>query len=60
MAKAKQEDVQEPKFPKQSILKFKRYQEQRDLLGALLDDRYEYSLQEVDAAIDEFRKRKVK
>lgn len=58
--KTKQDAAKEPKFPKQSILRFKRFEEHRDLLGALLDDRYEYTLKEAEAAIETFRKGKVK
>lgn len=51
---------EEPKFNKEQILKSKKYRESIDLIGALLDDRKEYSLREVDEQIKQFKKREVK
>ena len=50
----------ETKYKKQELLKAERYRERKDLVGALLKDCREYSLEEVDAVIDKFVKGKVK
>ena len=50
----------ETKYKKQELLKAERYRERKDLVGALLKDGREYSLEEVDAVIDKFMKGKVK
>ncbi len=50
----------ETKYKKQELLKAERYRERKDLVGALLKDGREYSLEEVDAVIDKFVKGKVK
>lgn len=49
-----------PKFTKESILKFERYQERRDLLSALLKDGERYTTKEVDTLIAKFMKGRVK
>lgn len=48
----------EVKFTKENILKSKRYQNRKDLLNVILEDK-EYSFSEVDALIDKFMKGKV-
>lgn len=47
-------------FAKEKIVKFKRYRNRIDLLKALLDDNKAYTMDEVDALIDNFMKGKVK
>ncbi len=47
-------------FTKEKIVKFKRYRNRIDLLKALLDDNKAYTMDEVDALIDNFMKGKVK
>ncbi len=54
------EAVNLPKFTKDSILKFERYQERRDLLRALLVDGERYTTKEVDTLIAKFMKGRVK
>ena len=51
---------EERKFKKQELLQAERYQGKRDLVSALLEDDREYSLSEVDAAIEKFMKGKVR
>jgi hypothetical protein len=59
--KIKDSDViEEITFTKEKIIKFKRYSNRIDLLNALLDDNKAYTLDEVDALIDNFMKGKVK
>lgn len=48
----------EIKFTKKNILKSKKYQNRKDILNVLLEDK-EYSFSEVDALIDKFMKGKV-
>ena len=52
--------VEKMKFTKQQILEAKKYANRKDLVGALLEEGKTYSLSEVDAAISDFMKRKVK
>lgn len=52
--------VEKMKFTKQQILEAKKYANRKDLVGALLEEGENYSLSEVDAAISDFMKRKVK
>ena len=47
-------------YNKENILNFKRYRNRVDLLNALLEDNKAYTIDEVDALIDEFMKGKVK
>ena len=47
-------------FPKEQLLRSQRYAKRRDLLGALLEDGKWYTLEEVDTAIENFMKGKVK
>lgn len=49
-----------PKHSKEQLLRSNRYANQRDLIGALLEDDKQYTLAEVDTAIDNFMKGKVK
>ena len=59
--KIKDSDViEEFTFTKEKIIKFKRSSNRIDLLNALLDDNKAYTLDEVDALIDNFMKGKVK
>ncbi|MDO4754183.1 MAG: hypothetical protein Q4A41_04190 [Bacillota bacterium] len=47
------------KFEKKQIINSERYEEDRDLLSALLDDTELYSLEEVDVIIEKFKKRRI-
>ncbi len=47
------------KFLKKKLIASSRYKENRDLLGVLLEEEQEYSIQEADSYINEFLKRKV-
>lgn len=49
-----------PKHSKEQLLRSNRYAHRRDLIGALLEDDKQYTLAEVDTAIDNFMKGKVK
>lgn len=49
-----------PKYTKAQILASARFSDRRDLLGAVLDDKGEYTLDEIDKAIKDFLKGKVK
>ena len=51
---------EERKFKKQELLQAECYPGKRDLVSALLEDDREYSLSEVDAAIEKFMKGKVR
>lgn len=48
------------KFSKEQLLRSVRYRKRRDLIGALLRDGGEYTLEEVDAKIENYMKGKVK
>lgn len=48
------------KFSKERLLRSVRYRKRRDLIGALLRDGGEYTLEEVDAKIENYMKGKVK
>lgn len=48
------------RYAKGQILKSKRFSDQRDLLGAILEDEKAYSLEEVDAEIDGYKRKAVK
>lgn len=48
----------EIKYTKNNILNSKKYQNRKDLLNVLLEDK-EYSFKEVDVLIDKFMKGKV-
>lgn len=47
------------KFPKETILKTKRFASVRDILHAILDDEKEYTMDEVEKAVDKWMKGKV-
>ena len=57
MAKTKKEDdaKEMPVFTKESLLNSKKYMFQKDLLNILLNDGKEYTLEEVDKKINEFK-----
>ena len=57
MAKTKKEDdaKEKPVFSKESLLNSKKYMFQKDLLNILLKDGKEYTLEEVDKKINEFK-----
>ncbi len=56
MAKTKKEEAKEmPVFTKESLLNSKKYMFQKDLLNILLKDGKEYTLDEVDKKINEFK-----
>ena len=58
----KKEPVQEAesKFSKDQLLKSERYQQRRDLLSALLDEKNSYSHSDVEQIINDFMKGTVK
>ena len=62
MAKTKKEDdaKEKPVFTKESLLNSKKYMFQKDLLNILLDDDKEYTLEEVEKKINEFKTGKIK
>ena len=62
MAKTKKEDEakEKPVFTKESLLNSKKYMFQKDLLNILLDDDKEYTLEEVEKKINEFKTGKIK
>ena len=62
MAKTKKEDEAKEKlvFSKESLLNSKKYMFQKDLLNILLDDDKEYTLEEVEKKINEFKTGKIK
>ena len=56
MAKTKKDEAKEmPVFTKESLLNSKKYMFQKDLLNILLKDGKEYTLDEVDKKINEFK-----
>ena len=56
MAKLKKDEAKEmPVFTKESLLNSKKYMFQKDLLNILLKDGKEYTLNEVDKKINEFK-----
>ena len=48
------------KYTKEQLLKAKRYSQRKDLINALLEDNRQYTIDEVDAAIENFLKGKVR
>lgn len=56
---AKEPETTERKFSKAQLLKSAQYQDQRDLLCALLKGEQRYSLTEVNKRIQEFLKREM-
>ena len=50
----------EPKFTKEALVNSKRFQNERDIVSALLKDDVEYTISEVDSMIAEYMKGKVK
>lgn len=51
--------AQEPQFPKDALLRSRRFRRDCDLVAALLEDGKEYTVSEVDVIIANFRKGKV-
>ncbi len=51
---------QEEKYNKMQLIKSEKYLYQKDLISAVLEDNKQYTLTEVDTAIENFRKRMVK
>ncbi|MCI1999557.1 MAG: hypothetical protein LKJ75_02550 [Clostridia bacterium] len=63
MAKSKNDTVsikKEQVFVKSQILKSKKYTESADLLNAVLDDGRAYTFDEIDKAIENFKKKNFK
>ena len=48
-----------PKLKKEALLRAKKYAGQRDVLAALLKDDQEYTVAEVNAILEHFKKGKV-
>lgn len=57
---AKETAVKTVKYSKEQLIGSDRYMKRRDLLGALLKDGERYTLEEVDAKLDNYMKGKVK
>lgn len=55
-----EEKNKEQAFVKSQILKSKKYADNRDLLGAILDDDKSYTHGEINEIIETFKKRGVK
>lgn len=60
MSTKKKPVVEEPKFSKESLLKSKRFHNERDIVSALLKDGVEYTVSEVEDMIKNYLKGKVK
>lgn len=58
--KPKTEATQEVLFTKEQILASKKYSNRRDVLGAILTDKKEYTLEQVESLLEKFMKGKVK
>lgn len=58
--KTAEADVSASAFTREQILASKKYAHRRDLVGVLLKADKEYTLDQVDALINEFMERKVK
>lgn len=54
------ETKQESKFNKAQILKSKKYIHRRDVLSAILSDKEEYTISQIDSLLEKFMKGKVK
>lgn len=54
--KAEKVTAAAPSFPKYRILTFKRYANRRDLLSVLLEDDKEYTHEQVQKVLDDFKK----
>lgn len=57
---SKKEIVSEIAYGKTQLMKSKRYQEERDLLMALLDSNKTYTMAEIDAILEAYKKKEVK
>lgn len=57
--KAEEANASRISHTKEQILRSERYAKRRDLLSALLENDKQYTLEEVDTAIDKFMKGKV-
>lgn len=60
MTKKNVEKTNEPVFTKETLVKSKRFKDNRDIVSALLEDGKEYSIAEVEGKITEYMKGKVK
>lgn len=47
-------------FTKEQLLSAKKYSNRKDILGVLLEDGKEYTIEQVDTLMDKFMKGKVK
>lgn len=56
----KKVEKQETVFSKEQILASKKYSSRRDVLGVILADGKEYTLEQVDSLLKRFMERKVK
>ena len=54
------EKVKKPLFSKKQLLDSKRFEGRRDLLGALLEDGKDYSVETAELIIEKYLKGKVK
>lgn len=53
-------DKKEPRFAKEQLARSARYKENVDLVNALLEDNEDYTLKQVDKAIENYLKKEVK
>ena len=60
MTKDKKNETKEVTFTKEALLGSKKYIFQKDILNTLLKDKKEYTFEEVDKTIDNFKKTKIK
>ena len=59
MAEKKTETIEAATFTKAQILDSKKYANRRDALSVILNDKENYTLENVDALLDNFMKGKV-
>lgn len=57
--KAEKPEKKEPAFSKGQIIGSKKYQENKDILNALLEEKKSYTAKEVQVLLEKFQKGKV-
>lgn len=58
--KSNDAEIQVVTFSKEQFLSAKRYNNRKDILGELLEDGKQYTIEQVDTLMDKFMKGKVK
>ena len=58
--KSNDAEIQVVTFSKEQLLSAKRYNNRKDILGELLEDGKQYTIEQVDTLMDKFMKGKVK